>query len=272
MIYNLIIGKDSNLSTKLEAYLDNVILISSREILKNKTILDKYKELKINIIFNNFKTATKLNEFTSPVEYIESSILTTSIVLESFKKSNINKIIYTSSSSVYGNNIHCNEYDILNPLNLHATLKLSNEKMIEKFSQTNNIDYTIARIFNMYGGIDKFSIIQKIIDSVRNESLLTIVNNGNAIRDFIHIDDVVKIYTKILKTTNVPILNLGTGKGVSIKFIIDLIKSNKFKINTTTISREELKISTSDIQLLTQVIGIDNFLDVEDYVLKELKK
>ena len=268
-----IIGKGSNLSSFLSKKIINSKLISSREILTNIEELNVLKDnLPINIIFNNFQPATKLNEFFNLENYVVNSILTTSKVLDFIKNNQIvvNKIIYTSSSSVYGNNILCNENDELKPMNLHASLKVANEKLVEKFCIENSIDYTIARIFNMYGGDDNFSIISKIIKAYKNNEELNIVNNGNAIRDFIHIEDVVDIYSKILDKKDIKILNIGSGNGSSIKNILDFLNNHNIKIKTKNIQREELKISTADISKLKELFKKDTFFEVEDYLKKEL--
>ena len=268
-----IIGKGSNLSSFLSKKIINSKLISSREILTNIEELNVLKDnLPINIIFNNFQPATKLNEFFNLENYVVNSILTTSKVLDFIKNNRIvvNKIIYTSSSSVYGNNILCNENDELKPMNLHASLKVANEKLVEKFCIENSIDYTIARIFNMYGGNDNFSIISKIIKAYKNNEELNIVNNGNAIRDFIHIEDVVDIYSKILDKKDIKILNIGSGNGSSIKNILDFLNNHNIKIKTKNIQREELKISTADISKLKELLKKDTFSGVEDYLKKEL--
>ncbi|MGJ0334213.1 NAD(P)-dependent oxidoreductase [Aliarcobacter cryaerophilus] len=268
-----IIGKGSNLSSFLSKKIINSKLISSREILTNIEELNVLKDnLPINIIFNNFQPATKLNEFFNLENYVVNSILTTSKVLDFIKNNQIvvNKIVYTSSSSVYGNNILCNENDELKPMNLHASLKVANEKLVEKFCIENSIDYTIARIFNMYGGDDNFSIISKIIKAYKNNEELNIVNNGNAIRDFIHIEDVVDIYSKILDKKDIKILNIGSGNGSSIKNILDFLNNHNIKIKTKNIQREELKISTADISKLKELLKKDTFFGVEDYLKKEL--
>ena len=268
-----IIGKGSNLSSFLSKKIINSKLISSREILTNIEELNVLKDnLPINIIFNNFQPATKLNEFFNLENYVINSILTTSKVLDFIKNNQIvvNKIIYTSSSSVYGNNILCNENDELKPMNLHASLKVANEKLVEKFCIENSIDYTIARIFNMYGGDDNFSIISKIIKAYKNNEELNIVNNGNAIRDFIHIEDVVDIYSKILDKKDIKILNIGSGNGSSIKNILDFLNNHNIKIKTKNIQRKELKISTADISKLKKILKKDTFFEVEDYLKKEL--
>lgn len=265
----VVIGKNSNFSKKLLQSLDNVFLVSSRDILQNINILSEFKNKRINIIFNNFHPATHLDIIDKINVYIENTILSTSLILDYFKDSNINKIIYTSSSSVYGNNILCEETDDLKPMNLHASLKISNEKLVEKYCKDNNIDYTITRIFNMYGGNDTFSVISKIINSYKYSKELTIVNNGNAIRDFIHIDDVVSIYKQLLNIKNLKVLNIGTGSGNSIKGVLDFLLYNGIKIKINNIFKDELKISTSNSKLLKKIIGKYDFINIEEYLKKE---
>lgn len=269
----IIIGRNSNLTNQLSSKFLDCNILSSREILSSSKILNELKEqLDINIIFNNFQAAINLNKFDNLESHISNSIVVTSRILDFIKNNRIkvNKIIYTSSSSVYGNNILCKENDELKPMNLHASLKVSNEKLVEKFCMENSIDYTIARIFNMYGGDDNFSIISKIIKAYKNNEELNIVNNGNAIRDFIHIEDVVDIYSKILDKKDIKILNIGSGNGSSIKNILDFLNNHNIKIKTKNIQREELKISTADISKLKELLKKDTFFEVEDYLKKEL--
>lgn len=266
----IIIGQNSNLSKSLIRKLNYSILVSSRTLLEDINTLAEYKHQNINLVFNNFQSATHLNFLDNAESYVSNSILITAKVLDYFKNTHINKIVYTSSSSVYGNNILCNEKDELKPMNLHASLKVANEKLIEKYCSDNNIDYTITRIFNMYGGNDNFSIISKIINAHKKNKILTIVNNGNAIRDFIHIDDVVAVYVKLLKSKNIPIVNIGTGNGISIKTIIDYLKNNKIDILVENITKSELKISTADNQLLMSLIGKKGFKEVQDFLKEEL--
>ncbi|RZV17740.1 NAD-dependent epimerase/dehydratase family protein [Aliarcobacter butzleri] len=269
----IIIGRNSNLTNQLSSKFLDCNILSSREILSSSKILNELKEqLDINIIFNNFQAAINLNKFDNLESYISNSIVVTSRILDFIKNNRIkvNKIIYTSSSSVYGNNILCKENDELKPMNLHASLKVSNEKLVEKFCIENNIDYTITRIFNMYGGDDNFSIISKIIKAYKNNEELNIVNNGNAIRDFIHIEDVVDIYSKILDKKYIKILNIGSGNGSSIKNILDFLYNHNIKIKTKNIQREELKISTADLSKLKKLFKKDTFFEVEDYLKKEL--
>jgi UDP-glucose 4-epimerase len=267
----LIIGKQSNLSEYLYKSMSNAVLLSSRELMLNIDILNVYKDKEINIIFNNFQSATLLNDSSNFSGYIEQSIGVTASILDYIKNWKINKVIYTSSSSIYGKNEYCNENDRVHPISLQASLKVSNELLITEYCKSYNIDYTIARIFNMYGGNDKFSIISKIIYAYKEKKLLNIINNGAGIRDFIHIDDVVYIILELIKTRNHKIINIGTGFKRSIKDILEFLTYNNFNVNTKNkIRTNEIEVSIADTKKLSTIMD-KNFLKVEDYILNEIK-
>jgi len=61
------------------------------------------------------------------------------------------------------------------------------------------------------------------------------------------------------------VINIGTGKGTSVRNIIDFLKNRGLILKTTTITRKELKISTADIQQLTKIYN-QQFIQVEEYI------
>ena len=266
MIQTVIIGKNSNLSEHLQNKISNCMLISSRDVLSNVEVLSSFKDKNINIIFNNFQPATQLGRLESPEQYVENSIYSTAMILEYFKQTTVNKIIYTSSSSVYGSNPLCDESHVTQSLGLHSSLKVANEMLIQKFCQDRKIDYTIARVFNMYGGNDEFSIISKIINAIQNSTTLTLINKGKAIRDFIHIDNVVEIYAALLTKKNILILNIGTGVGDSIAKIIKDFPQVEIK----NIEVNELEESLADNRLLLSMMGSIDFIDAKEYINNQL--
>ena len=268
----IVIGKDSNLSNHLIDKLNNLTVISSRDIMSDVNVLSKYKDQEINLIFNNFQPAIKLNEMVNAEEYTMNCIGVTSKILNYCLTGNIkmNKIIYSSTAAVYGDNKCSVETDELKPSSLHASLKVSNEKLIEKFCVDNKIDYTIARVFNMYGGNDEFSIISKILLAIRKNKELTIINNGNSIRDFIHVQDVADIYVKLIDIKNVRVLNIGTGIGKSVKNIIESFKKYDANINAKYIFLNEIKTSTANIEILSKLLNKKSFIQIEDFIKQEL--
>jgi UDP-glucose 4-epimerase len=273
----LIVGKRSNLSKKIFEQLDECVLISSSVIEDNlDSILEYCKSNEVNIILNNFQASTLLNDNTDFNNYIEKSILNTSRILSFLINNNIriNKLIYTSSSSVYGNNKFCSEEDQVKPMNLQGALKVSNEELIKRICKNNNINYTIARVFNMYGGDDKFSIISKIKDCYFEVKVLNIINNGKAIRDYIHIDNVAEIYKILINNIkNLPkILNIANGKGTRVVDLLHSLENENLKVKINNIQRDEINASIADVSILGEIIDIENFNSVTDFLLNELKK
>ena len=271
-IMTIIIGKKSNLSNHLIDKLNNATVISSRDINSDLNILSKYKNKEINLIFNNFQPATKLNVIKNSEEFTMNCIGVTSKVLYYCidNNININKIIYSSTAAVYGDNKFCVEKDDLKPSSLYASLKIANEHLIEKFCVNNKIDYTIARIFNMYGGNDEFSIISKIFLTIKTDKKLTLINNGNSIRDFIHVQDVADIYRKLLDTKNIQVLNIGTGIGKSIMDIIQTFKKYNAILSIKNITRDEIYTSVANIEILNKILDKKSFIQIEDFIKQEL--
>ena len=268
----IVIGKNSNLSNHLIDKLNNSTVVSSRDIMSDVNVLSKYKDQEINLIFNNFQPAIKLNEMVNAEEYTMNCIGVTSKILNYCLTGNIkmNKIIYTSTAAVYGDNKCSVETDELKPSSLHASLKASNEKLIEKFCADNKIDYTIVRVFNMYGGNDEFSIISKILLAIRSNKEIIIANNGNSIRDFIHVQDVADIYVKLIDIKNVKVLNIGTGIGKSVKNIIKSFKKYDANISAKYIFLNEIKTSTANIEILSKLLNKKSFIQIEDFIKQEL--
>ena len=272
----LIFGSRSNLSYHLKKNINNSELISSDTIINNKNHLEKFKSYeKINVIINSFYPASRLNNYLEPKLYIQASILTLSIILDQIKKSqlDIGRLLYSSSASVYGVNSLCNESDTLMPLSLYSSLKITSEKLLEGFCSEMNIDYIIARVFNMYGGDDKFSVISKIIDACLLKKTLHLVNNGKSVRDYIHINDVVNCYKLILKSNAHGVINVGSGKGRSILSILEFLKLEGFnKLNIKNHKKFEIETSIANINKLSDIINCNNFFDIFDYIALKVKK
>ena len=76
----------------------------------------------------------------------------------------------------------------------------------------------------MYGHNDNFSIIHKLIQNINKKKKITLYNNGNSIRDFIHVDDVCKIYLSLLNSKKSNIYVIGSGLGIKIKDIVNFLE------------------------------------------------
>ena len=274
MTHNIIIGKKSVLSNALKKDIKNITILSanSTEIFKT---LKFFENKKINLIFNNFYPANKLNKLNkSSYDTLNNLALKlTGNILNFLKISQIQKIIYTSSSSVYSipNNIKNLDHDEINR-NLQASYKLTAEALINNFCKKNNIKFYIMRVFNTYGDERcDFSFIEKAIRLKKNNNKIHLINGGNSLRDFINLKDIARIYKLFLeKDYKSGIYDLGTGKGYFIKDIVSYLKFKSNKIKHLKKIREN-NFSIADISKINQILPNFKFLSLEKYLNKKCK-
>ena len=251
-----------------------VLILSSRSLEDRQRLKENLKNKRINLILNNFQKSNQLSKANlSEITY--NSIQLTSILLDLVGKykSSINKIIYTSSSSVYGNRTDtCKENSLLSPCSIHGSLKLTCETLVTNFCMQKGIDFTIARVFNVYGGDDDFSIIFKLLNSIKQTSVFNLCNQGQSVRDFIHVDDCAYIYHELLKVKRCHVINIGTGIGTSIKSLIDQEnKNHQIKINNIY-NEKEIPYSVADISKLQEIVKTPKFKKIQHFIECELNE
>ena len=150
-------------------------------------------------------------------------------LVDIFKKKKIEKFIQIGSSTEYGfeKSPQKEEKKIKsrNLKSIYSKSKLKSTKYGIRLYKKNKFPITILRIFLSYGPGQK---LDRLIPYVINSCLKNIkfdCSNGNQIRDYIYIDDVVNLIIQLLKSkkTNGEILNVGSGKPVKIRFVINEI-------------------------------------------------
>ena len=271
---NIIIGKNSSLTKRNIKFLKNFTVLSVNE-LNQKNIETKIAHNKrINLILNNFFPSKFLNDLSHSNyrQFCNLSLERLIFLLERLPTKKINKIIYTSSSAVYrlSNNISDEKQDQFNR-QLYSSFKLAAEKLIINYANSNNKDYFIMRLFNTYGDKDdEFSFIEKIIRAKKNNDHITLINKGISLRDFVHLDDVAKIYNLFLnKKIKKGIYDIGTGKGVLIKDLIQITKIKSKKIKRVN-KIEEIQNSIADTKKLLSQLPNFKFKELTKYLQEEL--
>jgi len=157
-------------------------------------------------------------------------------VLEACIRDNIKKIVFSSSSEVYGDQkkLPITENNPVNPKSIYAITKLASEEYLRAYKQRYGLDYSIVRFFNVYGPkqVAEF-VMPRFIDCVMNDTPPTIYGKGDQIRAFCYVDDAVEgvLLTLTNKKANSEIFNIGnntepiTMKELALK-IIEISKKN----------------------------------------------
>lgn len=277
-MHTVIIGRRSNLSEALHAATPGSRVLGATELLEAgpDALAELAGDAPLRVVVNAFQPATRLRDYSDPIGYVDRAIGVTARVLAALDPCPIAHLVYTSSASVYGDNIHCSEDDAVQPRDLHASLKVANEHLVRNVCRDRGVHCTVARVFNMYGGDDRFSVVSKVIRAARDGATLTLVNGGNAIRDFVHIDDVVRAFGAIAdahgQEPGVELVNIASGRGVSIAGMVDALRRAGHHVDTSDTSRSEIRMSTANVERLNRLLPTDSFRRVEDFVLDEVQR
>jgi UDP-glucose 4-epimerase len=166
---------------------------------------------------------------SDPLEVLDVEIEGTINVLKLAVKHHLKRIIFASSSEVYGDSEKpMVEDDDLNPKSTYAVTKLVVEDYCKAYYKRYGLDYTLLRYFNSYGPWqDKRFVISRFIEQCYKNKPIIIYGDGKQTRDFTYIDDSINmtLIAAMREETKCQAINIGTGVAVSIKELADLTTS-----------------------------------------------
>lgn len=138
----------------------------------------------------------------NPRAYVESNVDGFINVLEGCRDNKVKHLVYASSSSVYGLNgkVPFSEHDgIAHPVSLYAATKKSNELMAHAYSKLYGIPTTGLRFFTVYGPWGRPDMSPFLfMDAIMHDREIKVFNNGDMLRDFTYIDDIVEGIVRII--------------------------------------------------------------------------
>lgn len=168
----------------------------------NQAMLMLFANAGFDVVVNLGAQAGVRYSITHPHSYIESNIDGFINVLEGCRNNNVKHLVYASSSSVYGlnGNVPFSESDpISHPVSLYAATKKSNELMAHAYSKLYNLPTTGLRFFTVYGPWGRPDMSPFLfMDAILHERSIKVFNNGDMLRDFTYIDDIVESVVRII--------------------------------------------------------------------------
>ncbi len=253
-----------NFSNSYRSVLNRIKSITNKNFffeeidIRNISALEKlFSEYEISDVIHFAALKSVEESFSNKNLYIENNIQGTENIIKIMEKKNIKKMIFSSSAAIYGknNNLPISETDLVNPISPYAETKLKSEKLLQQVSLRDKEWSIISlRYFNPAGAHSSYLIGENPKTSAKNifPSLGEVAGkqdqffqifgddyntpDGTCIRDYIHINDLTAGHISALKRLNnkkgIEIINLGTGKGFSVREIINSFEvSNNIKIN-----------------------------------------
>tara|TARA_B110000503_G_scaffold143195_1_gene243153 strand:+ start:748 stop:1704 length:957 start_codon:yes stop_codon:yes gene_type:complete len=271
----------------------------------------KYQRLEILQKFNNFKfSKLDLNNFNkinallknykidlvvhlaaqpgvrvsikNPHNTLRQNLIPFLNILEISRLKKVKKFIYASSSSVYGDSkiYPFDEKDFQNvPVSVYGATKLSNEIIADSYSRNFKLTCVGLRFFTVYGPYGRPDMAYySFLNNLKNNKTIQVYNNGNMMRDFTYIDDVVEGISNVIKTkfqNNHEVLNIGKGKPDKLMNLINLLEKNyvkKFKIKfTNSIPQGDIKKTYANVDMAKKKINWKPGVSLEMGIKKFVK-
>ena len=208
----------------------------------------------------------------NPFEYEKSNNLGTLNLFELAKNFNIEKVIYASSSSVYGGNSKIPfsvEDDVSNQVSLYAATKRYNELVARTYYNLYNIKSIGLRFFTVYGSWGRPDMSYfKFMDKYRLGKKIKIYNNGDHLRDFTHINDIISgILSSIENNKKCEIYNLGNNKPIQLMNFIKTLESIahiEFEKEFLPMQKGDVHSTFADIKLTKQNLSWEPKIEIRD--------
>jgi UDP-glucuronate 4-epimerase len=186
---------------------------------------------KFDIIINLAAQAGVRYSIENPNAYVESNIMGFLNLLELAKLFPPQKILYASSSSVYGLNTKqpfSTEDNVDRPINMYAVTKKTNELMAHAYSNLYGFQTVGLRFFTVYGPWGRPDMAPFLFaNSIVKRTPIKVFNNGDMFRDFTYIDDIVNGICRLITAklpTKYNIFNIGNGKPVNLLYFIECLE------------------------------------------------
>ena len=265
IIDNLSTGKKSNLDGMLDK-------ISFHDI----NVLD-YENLEKIIqntdgIFHLAALTSVPESYLKQKEYHNVNVKGTENIFRIAEKLHI-KTVFASSSSVYGNtkNVPTPESEKRNPINPYGMTKLQAEDLAVQYSK--HCDIVGLRYYNVYGKsmiTTGTGVITQFYKNIQLQKSPVIDGDGNQLRDFVHIDDVVQATISAMeKDTGSTFINIGSGTATSILELANMfIKYSGLDTKPVSVNEKEgnVKASQADLSLAKRVLDWKPQTTLEDWI------
>ncbi len=225
----------SNFGQKVLSSKHEEKMIFYRMNLEDKESLAQlFKEYSFDAVINLAAQAGVRYSIENPDAYGQSNLVGFLNILECCRNYNVKKLLYASSSSIYGNSSDVpfsTNQNVDHPISLYAATKKANELMAHAYSHLYDFQTIGLRFFTVYGPWGRPDMAMFLFtDAILNHQPLKVFNHGDLSRDFTYIDDIIQGIDKILEDKNTnekyQLYNIGNSKPVQLMdFIKEIEKS-----------------------------------------------
>lgn len=210
-------------------------------------------------------------------DYSKMNILATQLILEAAKNSDIKKLVYASSSSIYGKTEgSTSETTIARPLSPYGVTKLAAEQLCHLYADNYGVPTISLRYFTVYGPKQRPDMaFHKFIRAVLRNEAIQVYGDGTQSRDFTYVEDVVEANLQAAQADAAGIaVNIGGKSRIVLNDVIDLIGKLCNRIPHVDYMDKQAgdpPHTWADIRLAESVLGYSPKVSLEEGLKREIK-
>jgi UDP-glucose 4-epimerase len=268
-------GKEKRLQEILEDYHQGEDYELIKGDLVKKSTLQKIQN-NVDIIFHLAAQAGVRYSIENAARVTHNNITSTVNIFEYARKNQVKKVVFASSSSVYGNPAYTpvDEEHPKTPISPYAVSKLSCEEYADYYYRIDGLPVTSLRFYTVYGPRGRPDMaIRKFFDLILRDETITIYGDGEQKRDFTYVSNILD--GLILAAENVDgngeIFNLGCSNPITVNELVERmynISKKEKHVRYTEKKKGDVNITYSDITKAQEMLGYTPKIDIDEGLQK----
>jgi UDP-glucuronate 4-epimerase len=262
---------------------DDHLILEEGDLRDINFLTKVFTSYKIDIVVHLAAMAGVRPSILNPFLYNEVNTLGTLNLLNLCNKFNVNKFIFASSSSVYGNNrqLPFTESDSVDfPISPYAATKKSGELLCHVYSHLYGINIACLRFFTVYGRRQRPDLaIYNFTKLMLEEKQIPIFGDGTSERDYTYIDDIIQGIDKAIAwssigTNKYEIFNLGRSDTIMLSYMVERLESElgvKANVKHLPMQPGDVAITYADISKSKEIFGYNPATKFDDGITEFVK-
>jgi UDP-glucuronate 4-epimerase len=262
---------------------DDHLILEEGDLRDINFLTKVFNSYKIDIVVHLAAMAGVRPSILNPFLYNEVNTLGTLNLLNLCNNFSVNKFIFASSSSVYGNNrkLPFTEADSVDfPISPYAATKKSGELLCHVYSHLYGINIACLRFFTVYGQRQRPDLaIYNFTKLMLEEKQIPIFGDGTSERDYTYIDDIIQGIDKAIAwssigTNKYEIFNLGRSDTIMLSYMVERLESElgvKANVKHLPMQPGDVAITYADISKSKEILGYNPVTKFDDGISKFIK-
>ena len=261
--------KETNISNALK---HNLYSFQEGDIRDMEFLNSCFSGFRPDIVIHLAAKAGVRPSIKNPASYYDVNVNGTLNMLEAMRKNKIGRMLFASSSSVYGNNkkIPFAESDNVDfPVSPYAASKKACELLCHTYHHLFDMDIFCLRFFTVYGPRQRPDLaINKFTRALLNDEPITLFGDGSTSRDYTHISDILQGIGQAMENLKgFGIFNLGESNAISLKELVALLENStgkKADIKYLPMQDGDVLRTFADISRAKSVLGYNPVVNIAD--------